>query len=835
MRIPTHIKLTLALTAALSIASPGIALAAEAPVKEVLSSRIGWNINKTKEQEGAPQAERNICTVASKDECQLAAASGEPGGFELADGVAVDNAPALVSPERGDVYVADKLNARIQVFSPAGAFVLMFGREVNKTTKGNVCTAESKDVCQAGTKGVAAGQFTDPRSVTIDPATGNIYVEEKENSPSFRVQEFTATGEFVLMIGKDVNETTKGNLCTAESKDKCKGGEQAQENNTELGAFDFEESAEQLLAVGGPENLLYVGDLHRVEIFKTDGTPVGEISLRSIAGSESSGVQALTVSQAGDVYVAYTVGSAGSTVQTGNLIYEFGPSGQLLQTFELGTRGLEAVGVEVAVTAIALDSAGRLEVSEQERGKATGTFQQVVVLRGTLYEVKASKLRLLTEGVYEGFPAGNSVSSVAFNGEDDMYIVGGNEVRSYAPVPVGELSASAPVCSAGSDSETGATVDCELEGVVNPWGVPGTEVWFQWGKTPAYGTVTPHKPVTTGEALVDVSGPLTGLLPDETYFYRVAGEDQNVRAPELLSSEGESFVTPSVAPRIVGEPSVLHAGAFSVVLFGELNPENTNTTYRFQYGVCEDLENCPGALETPLVQSPTYGTVGTTVEAAGLLAGTVYHYRLLADNEHEVANHMEGGQAASVTGEFTTAPGPAVSAQTGAVSAVGSTSAVISGVVNPDGEAAAYTFELGRYTGAATQFGIVLTAPAGAGSSPVVESLALSGLQPGTTYAYRISAHSGDGSAKGQSATGAMLTFTTAGLPAVLSIPSPLAQLPAPSIAFPTLANGAATLKKTNPKCKRGQQLSHGRCVKSKPRKKAKRARKTSRSQRAER
>ena len=570
MRIPTHIKLTLALTGALSIASPGAALAAEAPIKEILNSHIGWNVNKTKEKENAPQAERDTCTVASKNECQLAAQSSETGGFEFAYGVAVDNAPALVSPEHGDVYITDAGNHRVQVFSPAGVFVLMFGWDVNKTkekegasqNERNICTAESKDVCQAGTAGSAAGQFQAPSSVAVDPATGNVYVEDYAD---FRVQEFTATGEFVLMIGKDVNETTKGNLCTAESIDKCKAGEQPQENSTELSAFIFQGNAGQLLTVGGPENLLYVGDRHRVEIFKTDGTPVGEISLRSISSSESSYVQALTVSQAGDVYVAYTVGSGGSILPE-NVIYEFGPSGQLLQTFELDTRGLEANGVKVAITAIALDSAGRLEVSESESGAAKeGAQEDVVVLRGTLYEVKASKLRLLTEGIYEGFPAFLHViltSSVAFNGEDDMYIVGdgSSEVRSYVPVPVGELSAGAPVCGAGLDSETGATVQCELEGVVNPWGVPGTDVWFQWGKTPAYGTVTPHEPVVTGEAPVGVGSPLTGLLPNETYFYRVAGEDQNVRAPELLSSEGESFVTPSVAPRIVGEPSVLHAG-----------------------------------------------------------------------------------------------------------------------------------------------------------------------------------------------------------------------------------------------------------------------------------
>ncbi len=806
MRMPTHIKLTLALAATTLIVSPGVALAAQAPIKEIPNSRFGWDVNKTKEQENAPQAERNICTVASKDECQQATVSSEAGGFGVvshesggltreypsARGVAVDNAPASVSPEHGDVYVTDGFNDRVQVFSPTGAFVRMFGWDVNGTkeragapqAERNVCIAESKDVCQAGVEGGASGQFSDPKSLAVDPQTGNVYVEDFANS---RVQEFTATGEFVLMIGKDVNESTKENICTAESKNKCKGAERGEVNGTEIGAFVFEQSAGQLLTVGGSENLLYVGDKHRVEIFKTDGTPVGEISLRSISSEETSGILAAAVNQAGDLYASYQTGSHSG------LIYEFSPNGALLQLFELASKdagGRASVGVE----AIAVDPMGRIELSEREFLGVNGVDEPIYVLRGTLYEVNGhGGLHALTEGVFEitmeeEDEAGIEVASISFDDEDDMYAIGGNEIVSYKPVAVASLLATGPKCAPGSDNQTDATYECDLGGEVNSEEVSATEAWFQWGKTLTYGTATPHMPVATGKVAVGVSSPLTGLLPDETYYYRLAGEDQNAKAPELLTSEGESFVTPSAAPSIVGEPSVLHAGPFSAVMFGELNPENTNTTYRFQYGACENLESCPGVLETPPVQSPAYGAIATTVETGGLLPETLYHYRLVANNQHEVNGKPEGGEAVSATGTFTTAPGPAVSAQTGAATAVSTTTAVVGGTVNPDGQAASYTFEVGRDAGAETQFGIVSSAPAGAGALPVAETIELSGLQPGTTYAYRISAHSGDGSARGQAATGAAMTFTTQGLPAVLNVTAPLAQLPIPDIAFPAPA-----------------------------------------------
>jgi hypothetical protein len=788
MRTAIRVKLAIAIAGAALLVSPGVVLAAEAPVKEIVSSRIGSNVNKKQVEEGASQTERNLCTVASKDECQFGAQSTEPGGFQYPEGIAVDNATALVSPEHGDVYVADTGNDRVEVFSPTGALLFTFG-----------------------TKGEAAGQFESPASVTVDPATGNVYVEDFLN---WRVQEFTATGEFVLMIGKDVNATTKGNLCTAESKDKCTAGERAPENSTELGAFDFEESSGGLLTVGGPEGLLYVGDWHRVERFKTDGIPTDEIPLRSISAEPGSTVDALTVDQAGNIYVAYKVSAVSD-----NVIYEFDPTGKELERIELAPRRPEAASLELEIKALALDPAGRLAVSERERGTVDG--QDFTAVRGGVYEIGTSGLHLLTEFDDE-FPTEfealqYAAASLVFNGEDDAYAVGGDEVVTYVPVRVAALSAKPAVCNPGTDSETDVTIECELKGEANPWGVPQTRAWFQWGTTPALGSATTPEPVATGEVPVETNGALTGLLPNETYYDRLVAEDENVKAPELLTSEATSVRTPTVAPRIVGEPSTLHVGPFSVVMFGELNPENANTTYRFQYGPCEALEGCPGVAETEAAQSPTYGAIGTTAEASGLLPATAYHYRLLASNEQEIAGKHVGGRAVSAEGSFTTAPGPVVAAETGSASAVGSTSAVVSGSVNPDGQAAAYTFELGLYTGAGTQLGVVYSGPAGAGATPVGESLALSGLQPGTTYVYRIAVHSGDGSAKGASATGATLTFTTEGRPAVLSIPTTLAMLGIPDVAFPT---GPAAAKAAPQRLTRAQHLANAlKACRQKPKK----------------
>jgi hypothetical protein len=781
-RVYNTIKmLVLVLATTAPVMLPGPATAAEAPVKEIVSSHIGWNVDKTKQEKSAPQSERDVCTVASKDECQPGAQTNEAGGFSFPEGLAVSNATALVSPEHGDIYVAEKGNQRVQVFSSTGAFVSTFGAT-----------------------GSGPGQFSEPTSVAVDPATGNVYVEDFLN---YRVQEFTASGEFILMFGKEVDAVTKGNICTAASKHLCQAGKKAAEGSTEPGAFDFESNRGELLAIGGPEGLIYVGDKHRVEIFKTNGTPAGEISLTPISTGPNSTVEAITVDQAGNVYVAYKVEyehELEGRLAAENVVYTFNASKQAGPVFELSPRRSKAHAVEVKIEAIALDPAGRLAVSERERG--TEGNEDFAISRGALYEVQATKLHLLTE-----FDTGGSALSIAFNTKDEMYTVSREEVVAYTPVPVAALSVNLTECKTGTDSETDATVDCELKGEANPWGVPGTEIWFQWGKTPTLGLETPHQQVATGEVPVKVNSNLMSLLPNETYYYRLVGQDKNVPPPELLASEETSFVTPASAPRIVGKPSVVHAGPFSAVMFGELNPENSPTTYQFQYWPCEGLENCPNCgepgscpqlLETEAVGSPTYGAIGTTVEARGLRSSTLYHYKLLAKSQ--------SGQAVSETGSFTTSPGPEVTAQTGTASAIAATSAVVSGTVNPDGQAASYAFELGRYNGADTQFGIVFSGPTGAGFSPVPKTLTLTGLQPGTTYAYRISARFGAGATNGSLAIGAVLTLTTEGLPSVILRPTPPPILGVPPIAFPPPPKPTHT-------CKHGfKRDKHHKCIKPK-------------------
>jgi hypothetical protein len=103
----------------------------------------------------------------------------------------------------------------------------------------------------------------------------------------------------------------------------------------------------------------------------------------------------------------------------------------------------------------------------------------------------------------------------------------------------------------------------------------------------------------------------------------------------------------------------------------------------------------------------------------------------------------------------------APTAITGPVSAVGPTSATVSGTVNPGGQSASWYVEYGTSTSYGSQSA---SASAGAGSANVAVSRALSGLASGTTYHYRVVATNGAGTSRGADGL-----FTTSAAPAVVT------------------------------------------------------------------
>jgi hypothetical protein len=602
------------------MAWPVSATAAVGPVKLVPAGQMGWQVDKT--------TKANVCTVASKDECQQAHPSGEPQGFEYPEGVA--------GATNGDIYVTDRGNRRVQELTADGQFVLMFGKGVNATTHGDICTEieikESAVKCQAGAPGGGSDALAQVQSIVTDPNTGMVYVQDLTN---WRVDKYSPEGQFVLMIGKEVNETKdkipgatteERNVCTAASGDICKAGVHDLAEGGEKGAFNFAEGPGNLLAVGASDKLIYVGDATRVQVFDATGEAKEDITLPAAVVASAPGGRITGLAVAGEiVYVSF---------QFGNVVHEFNTVTGKELTESLVVSPNQA-GNKVEVRTVTADATGHLAITANEQiGNISHQF-------GLLYTVPDN--RLMTGFNVVGDVGLHGVKGIGFNGDGQLYtaIRENHELASYEPKPVAELVSKAAICSPGVEIDTSGTFDCTLNGEINAYGVDGTEAWFEWGRTCSFGLETGKQSIEPVEVVLPVSGAVNELRPNETFCFQLVGTDENLAASDRLKSSAVVFKTASVPPRIVGTPSVSFVKASSAVMYGEINPENAPTEYFFEYApapgsggpglaACPGVQQaaCAGVLSTTGLESSLYGAMGATQEASGLQPSTTYDYRL---------------------------------------------------------------------------------------------------------------------------------------------------------------------------------------------------------------
>jgi hypothetical protein len=166
----------------------------------------------------------------------------------------------------------------------------------------------------------------------------------------------------------------------------------------------------------------------------------------------------------------------------------------------------------------------------------------------------------------------------------------------------------------------------------------------------------------------------------------------------------------------------------TAVLNATINPQGSNTSYQFQYG----LTNVYGAI-TPL-KSAGRGTKSIAVKSpiSGLVPGTPYHYRIVATNGSGVSTGLDH----TVT---TTGHPPAVPT-TGTATSIGKTSATVNGTIQPNGEATTWAFQYGLTTSYGLQAsGGVLAAS----TTPSAVTSQLTGIAPGTLFHFRLVAFHG--------------------------------------------------------------------------------------------
>ncbi len=269
---------------------------------------------------------------------------------------------------------------------------------------------------------------------------------------------------------------------------------------------------------------------------------------------------------------------------------------------------------------------------------------------------------------------------------------------------------------------------------------PDNSYWIilnSWGTTPG-------RP--NGLFRLDMDMEYDGWFYDRGYYYSYYWQTLDIEYS--ASSSGSAVVT-------LPATSVTSSSA---QLNGTVNPNGQSTTYRFEYGTTTAYGSATGTMWAGS------GTTAVSVRASisWLKAGTVYHYRIAATNS---AGTVYGSDQTFTT---TSASAMAPIVTTTAATAVTANAAQLNGTVNPNGTSTTYYFQYGT----TTSYGYVTgTKSAGAGTTALPASAAITGLTPGTIYHYRVVAKNSAGTSYGSDQT---LTTTSVSplAPAVVTMPA---------------------------------------------------------------
>jgi hypothetical protein len=503
-----------------------------------------------------------------------------------------------VSQASGDVYVTDFQNGRVDEFEASGGFVRAWGWGVlNGAQELQTCTT----TCQKGLEGTGPGElsyYIMGVAVDNDPLSssyGDVYVWDPSHQ---RVEKYDASGGFLL-------------------------------------EFEIKEHSDNgsVIAVG-PSGRVYVGAKAEVQVFEPSGVLSESISLAGLSNISTVGanevghktVSALAVDASGDMFVKY-VGVPG--------VREFEANGkEKAMQFDTGSE---------TVQALAVDGSGDLFVGE---ASAPGSPEAFRLLE---YSPSGEELASFGNESSPGQREGIAFGSVL--GEGQIYVtafIGTTADVSVVPVPV----SGPPVIEGGSVSAVGgrrghATIKATLDAEGNPTTYRVEYVSEADFLASGYADASSTPEASLGKKFeqAPVSIDLSGLEPGGVYHYRIV-----VSSPKGSESSPDQVVE-AVPPALINGPWVASVASTSATFAAEIDPLGLSTEYRIEYGPTTSYGE---TLTGNTGEGEAY--VPVAFHRQGLLPGTMYHYRVVVDNEvgvyggpdHTFMTQAAGGQELSL-------------------------------------------------------------------------------------------------------------------------------------------------------------------------------------------
>jgi hypothetical protein len=541
--------------------------------------------------------------------------AGAPAG-ELSKPVAV-----AVDESSGDVYVVDRATRVVEMFDAQGDYLA----QITGTPTGSAGSAEP---------------FSEPTAIAVDnfpgPGEGDVYVVDEAHGSGCGsechlppiVDQFSSAGVYV------------GRLTGA-------GEVEGAGNSVPFGRLSG--------VAAGPGGELWLTEVEAeagrgesaVLAFKQTGSSAEpwELALRfpdgfgvGVGGAGANEPLGIALDSSAHVYVAH-----GSPVSSQATLERWGIStvggnptlvnareiAQVFKSVETNFNPFEAFGFTFAA-----DLSTNDVFVDDETSNAEGASH--IVRYGPFGEPEDEQF------AYSQYAPGSLVDSsgIAVNGSTGVVyattaLMGENSNGHASGVSFYvEATPSAPAAVTGP-AQTVAETTATVTGEVSPGLLPTTYKF-------EYGTSGPDEhtlPVAAGEGVspVAVSAELGGLRADTTYHYRLVAENMD----GTVYGQDQAFTSQPLPAPVAATGLVESVTQTSATLTATVEPHGLLTDYAFEVGG----NTAYGGSIPGVIPGSTSETVRLVL--TNLVAGTTYHYRLVASNE--------GGLGTGEDRSFTTA------------------------------------------------------------------------------------------------------------------------------------------------------------------------------------
>jgi hypothetical protein len=520
----------------------------------------------------------------------------------------------------GDLYIADRNNFRIDKFDSDGNFLLAWGFGVadGTTPAPQTCGPEATpptSTCFSATSGAGAGSVA-PEGVAVDQSSGAVYVSE--GISRWRVSKFTPAGEFVFMVGRNVNETkvaeggatqAEKNICTAASGDTCGAGEAGAGPN-EFSAVIGENQFGLTSVAVDSAGVVWVGSVDRLSSFDASGAPGAEIALPGAGLTQS-----LAFDSADNFYV--------------------------ISESLAGVRKLEAgTGAPLET----LDEANNPRTVTLDEDDNVYVGDETSPYRFKVYNPAGEQTAQFGAGQVIGAPgAGNEGGGNALAVDKEtgtLYAASSSTSEAESVVQAFPLPEPGPLPENQHVTDLLPTT-VTLAADLNPEGNE-TTYHFEYGTSDSYGQSTPTLTLPgTGFDSEAVEADLEELIPETTYHFRLVATNHCKPAEPLVectvAGPDTTFTTlPAVGIEAQWATDVT---ATSAVLHAELDPLGVAAQWWIEYGTSESYGQSTAEGSLPA----TFGEIAVSTPFINLTPGTTYHYRFAARDERDGTTYTVHG------------------------------------------------------------------------------------------------------------------------------------------------------------------------------------------------